>query len=349
MATPRHSGLARTTLGAFGIMAVLMAIALVSIILVNPSSAAATPTPASTVTLTALTTPTLAPTATGIPPGGFDPGAGAPLPDGRIVTFSGVAGGDEITGPASSLPISAPGGVSLQQIGKQYATADPHHPVRLGLDVVVNAFKDCYHHPTDFPTCTSTASPTVIQSYIDYAQQNNLLLFLNVQLGTMPVADMVTQLMPYLRHPFVELELDSAFHFPPDYIPDQIFTHDNNCNCEVPLQGHLDAGEINWTIDQLAQLALQYHIPRKVLVVDQSAAGAVTNVSKIKANPYVTIVQQMDGTGGSAVETANYGQFVADQLIQYGGFKLFFTDTPLLTPQQVLSSLKPAPLFVSYQ
>jgi len=349
MTTPRSSGIAGIALGAFGIMAILTAIVLVSIFFVSPSSAAATPTPT--------ITPTMSPTATASSSGLFDPSVGAPLPAGRIITFYGVTGGGEVNGPASSLPLTAPNGVSLQQIGQQYATADPHHPVKLGLDVAVNIFEDCYHNPKAFPTCTSTADPSIIQNYINYAQQNNLLLFLNVQLGTMTVANMVTQLMPYLRYPFVELELDTAFHFPPDLTPSQIFTHDNGCDCMVPTQGHMDAGEINWAIDQLAQLVLQYHIPSKVLVFDQPVTGAITNVQKIKANPYVSIVQQMDGSGGNDVKTANYGQFVSNQLIQYGGFKLFFTykestcctDTPLMTPQQVLSSLNPAPLFISYQ
>jgi hypothetical protein len=349
MATPRSSGTAGIALGAFGIMAILTTIALVSIFFVNPSSAAATPTP--------IAMPTLSPTATMPSSGLFDPSVGAPLPNDRIVTFAGVAGGSEVNGPASSLPITAPNGVSLQQLGKQYATADPHHPVKLGLDVVVNAFEDCYHNPTDFPTCTSTATPSVIQRYIDYAQQNNLLLFLNVQLGTTTVADMVTQLMPYLRYPFVELELDTAFHYPPDSTPSQIFSHDNNCGCLKPIQGHMDAGEINWTIDQLAQLVLQYRIPSKVLVFDQPAADAVINMPKIKANPYVAIVQQMDAPGAIDVKVGDYGRFVTDQLIQYGGFKLFFsypestccTDTPLMAPKQVFSSLNPAPLLVSYQ
>jgi hypothetical protein len=349
MATRRSSGIAGIAISAFGIIAILTAIALVSIFFVNPSSAAATPTPTET--------PTISPTTTASSSGLFDPSVGAPLPNGRIITFYGVTGGGEVNGPASSLPITAPNGISLQQIGQQYATADPHTPVKLGLDVVVNIFEDCYHNPTTYPTCTSTADPSIIQNYIDYAQQNNLLLFLNVQLGTMTVADMVTQLMPYLRYPFVELELDTAFHYPPDVTPGQIFTHDNGCDCMVPNQGHMDAGEINWAIDQLAQLVLQYHIPSKVLVFDQPTNDAVTDIQKIKANPYVSIVQQMDSSGGNDVKTANYGLFVFNQLTQYGGFKLFFTykestcctDTPLMTPQQVLTSLKPAPSFISYQ
>lgn len=297
-----------------------------------------------------LATPTMTPAP-------FDPSVGAPLPNDRIITYYGIAGGGVVNGPASFLPINVPNGISIDQIGQQYTAADPAHPVKLGLDVVVNTFQNCLQDPTDFPTCTSTSSPQAIQSYIDYTKQHNMLLFLDVQLGTMTVKDMVTTLLPYLQNPNVELELDTEFHFPPSLTPKQIFYYDKGCGCWSYIRGNMDAGEINWTIDTLAQLVLQYHIPRKVLVFNQFDYGIITNVNKIKTSPYVSVVQQMDGFGAPDLKVGNYGLFVTKQLVQYGGFKLFFTypssncciDTPIMTPQQVVTQLNPTPLFISYQ
>lgn len=341
-----RQNLAMIAAAAVAVMGLLAAVVLIaSLVLDGPAISAAGGLRAGNIV-----PPTVTPTP-------FDPSVGAPLPTDRIVTFYGISGGSEVNGPASSLPINTPNGVSLDQLGREYTAADPSHPVQLGLDVVVNVFEDCYHDPVDFPTCTSTAAASVINNYIAYCQAHHLLLFLDVQLGTMTVKDMVTALLPYLENPIVELELDTEFHFPPSMTPKQIFYYDKGCGCWTYIRGSMDASEINWAIDALGQLVLQYHIPRKVLVFNQFDYGIITNIPKIKASPYVSVVQQMDGFGAPNLKVGNYGLFVTDQLVQYGGFKLFFTyqnstcciDTPLMTPQQVVAQLNPAPLFISYQ
>ena len=55
-----------------------------------------------------------------------------------------------------------------------------------------------------------------MQAYIDFCQQHNLLLFFDLQLGTEPVKDAVmNHVLTYLeKYPFVELALDTEFHFP---------------------------------------------------------------------------------------------------------------------------------------
>ncbi len=343
---PQH--LTLTVSIAVALMAALAVAVVLSSLLVGTSPAQTTSPAAAKPTARSQVVPPPTPSATP-----FDPSVGAPLPNDRIVTFYGITGGQDVNGPASFLPINTlPDGTSLQQLGQEYQAADPSHPVKIGLDVVVNVFDNCIADPASLPTCTDTAAPSVIQNLVAYCQQNNFLLFLDVQLGKMTVQDMITQLLPYLKYPFVELELDTEFHFPPNMPPSQIFYSTGGY-----ARGTMDASEINWAIDQLAQVVVEYHLPRKVLVFNQFDYGIITHVSQIKSNPYVSIVQQMDGFGTPGLKIGNYGLFVTNQLIQYGGFKLFTTypdstccvDTPLMTPAQVISSLNPAPLFLSYQ
>jgi hypothetical protein len=278
----------------------------------------------------------------------FDPSVGAPLPDNRIVAAYGIVGGIEPNGPASTLDLLTSFLPQLQQLGDQYASLDPIHPVKLGIDLVVNVIQPC----SDFPQwCASFADDATIQAYVDFCQQHNLLLFFDLQLGTEPVPDAVTNhLMPYLeKYPFTELALDTEFHFP--NTPDGYAMAAGYPCC----LGWMDASEINWAITELAQIAQQQQLPRKVLVVHQWDPRVIHGKDQIQFNPDVSVVLQSDGWGGLDNKLGDYQVFVQQHLLEYGGYKLFMPhdgdsqfDIPLQSPQDVMQ-LFPQPLFISYQ
>lgn len=285
----------------------------------------------------------------------FDPSVGAPLPTNRIVAAYGIVGGIAVNGPASTLDMLNGFLPQLQQLGQQYATLDPTHPVELGIDLVVNSIQPCSAFPQ---YCSSWPDDSTVQAYIQYCQQHNLLLFFDVQLGTEPVSDAVMKhLLPYLqKYPFVELALDTEFHFPNT---PQGYALAAGYPCCL---GWMDASEINWAINELAQIALQQHLPRKVLIVHEWNSGVLPDKSKIHPNPDVSLVLQSDGFGGYDNKLGDYQAFVQQDLLEYGGYKLFFhyCDTGCSydidpngiaqpqSPQQVMQ-LFPQPLFISYQ
>jgi hypothetical protein len=278
----------------------------------------------------------------------FDPGVGAPLPNSRIVAVYGIVGGGEFNGPASNLQMLDAFLPQLQQLGQQYAALDPTHPVQLALDLVVNVIQPC----SEFSKwCASWTDDTTIQAYVDYCHQHHLLLFFDLQLGVQPVADaVVNQLQPYLqKYPFTELALDTEFHFPNN---SQGYAEAAGYPCCL---GWMGADEVNWAIDYLAQTSLQYHLPRKVLVVHQWASAVLHDKDKIKLSPDVSVVLQSDGWGDAGNKLGDYQIFVQQDLLEYGGYKLFFPypgdtqfDAPFQSPQDVMQ-LFPQPLFVSYQ
>lgn len=334
---PRERGPLFLTATSGAIMAVLTAIVIISALVISP-----TPPPASTrqvVANNATTTPTPGPT--------FDPSVNAPLPNNRIVAAYGITGGVQFNGPASTLDLLNNFLPQLQQLGQQYAKLDPTHPVKLGLDLVINTIQPC----SDYPQwCSSFDDDATIQSYIDFCKQHDLLLFFDLQLGVMPVQNAVTLIDPYLQqYPFTELALDTEFHFP------------NNA------QGHAEAAaypnylgwmgsdEINWAIGHLAQIAMQNRQPRKVLVVHEWDSQVIHDKTKIQLNPNVSVVLQSDGWGGVEDKLSKYQAFVQQENLEYGGYKLFFQytgdgqyDVPLQSPSDVMQ-LFPQPLFVSYQ
>ena len=285
----------------------------------------------------------------------FDPSVGAPLPNNRIVAAYGILGGGQANGPASTLDMLDNFLPQLQQLGQQYAALDPIHPVKYGIDLVVNSIQPCSAFPR---YCSSWPDDSDMQAYITYCQQHNLFLFFDVQLGTEPVKDAVmNHLLPYLqKYPFVELALDTEFHFPDN---PQGYADAEGYPCCL---GWMDADEINWASDELAQISMQDHLPRKVLIVHQWNPAVLPDKQNIHPNPNVSLVLQSDGFGGYDNKLGDYQIFVQQDLIEYGGYKLFFhycdggcsydidpngVAQPQ-TPQQVMQVF-PQPLFISYQ
>jgi hypothetical protein len=285
----------------------------------------------------------------------FDPNVGAPLPDNRIVAAYGIVGGVDFNGPASTLDMLTSFLPQLQQLGNQYAALDPTHPVKLAIDLVVNGIQPCSAFPQ---YCSSWTDDNTIQTYIDFCKQHNLLLFFDLQLGTEPVKDAVmNHVATYLeKYPFVELALDTEFHFPNT---PQGYADAAGYPCCL---GWMDASEVNWALGELAQISLQYHLPRKVLLVHQWNPAVLPDKDKIQATPDVSLVLQSDGFGGYDNKLGDYQVFVQQDLLEYGGYKLFYDYTDgstaydfdangnkqVQSPQEIMQVF-PEPLFISYQ
>jgi hypothetical protein len=117
--------------------------------------------------------------------------------------------------------------------------------------------------------------------------------------------------------------------------------------------GTLTAKEVNWAIEQLANLVTAKKLPPKVLVVHRFTRKMLRDANQIKLDPRVQVVIHMDGWGAPWLKYDSYKEYVAAEPVQFTGFKLFFrNDTKkgdkLLTPMEVLQ-LKPAPLYIQYQ
>lgn len=322
------------------------------------------------------------PTATSMPtatPTPFDPSVGAVLPNDRIVAYYGYAcSGYAANGPISmcdgnnyprdfmdpftdATGFAVPG---LKQVGAQFQTADPLHPVQLAIDLVVNTFTTC----DQSPTCSVTSDSHIIGNYIDYCQKHNLLLFLDVQMGRDSVQDMVTQMQPYLaKYAFVHLALDTEFHYPSNWTASDIFYAPG-----AYARGFILQDDINWAVAKLSQISEENHLPRKVLMLHQldntviryktrdrngnTIYAPVQDHKQIKTDPHVAIVVHTDGFGAISDKVGNYVLYVKQEPLQYGGFKIFFHragatysyDISIMTPQQIIA-LSPAPLMITYQ
>ncbi len=299
-------------------------------------------------------TPSATPTPTPTP---FDPNVGAVLPTHRVIAFYGIPGA-EATGPAYTLSDEMLS--DLQAQGQAYGQLDPTHPVTLGIDLVADVAdrfpgpNHYYSHPLD---------PDQIQAYIDFCQQHNLILFLDLQIGQAPIMDTVNQFLPYLeKYSFVHLAIDPEWAFP---------RHNGVPGINL---SNIRSTDLNPIIEAVAEIPMKYHVPRKMLLIHQyrgdgdglnnpyDAGGPGLPEFADKANllndPRVDVIIHTDGVGGYngdvADKTWEYDHWVNQDMQQYhnfryGGFKLFYQieQRTLMTPEQVLK-LTPAPLVITY-
>ncbi len=166
--------------------------------------------------------------------------------------------------------------------------------------------------------------------------------------------------LPYLeRYPFMHMAVDPEWMFP---------RHNGIPGINV---SNVRASDLNPIILALAAIPMEYHVPRKILLIHQYrpdgdglknpyAAGQAEIADKhnLLFDPRVDVVIHIDGVGGyvgdQADKTYEYNTWVGQDMqkyhtFSYGGFKLFYQieARTLMTPKQVLA-LTPAPMVVTY-
>jgi hypothetical protein len=304
-------------------------------------------------TLTPRTVATSTPTPTPTP--AFDPSQGAMLPTHRVVAFYAVPSA-EPTGPAYAPTDTML--AALRQQGAAYEQLDPGHPVQLGIDLVVSV-------PDAFPGPQGNYSHHVdagtIQTYIDFCRKNNLLLFLDLDFGQSPIMDEVNFFLPYLeQYTFVHMAIDPEWMFPRrNGVPG---LHLSNVR----------ASDLNPIIEAIAAIPMQYHVPRKILIIHQyrpdgdglkdpydPGQAEIADKRNLLFDPRVDVVIHIDSVGGYPGDIHDkrlqYSQWVQQDMEKYdnflyGGFKLFYqheAKVRLMTPKEVLS-LDPPPMVVTY-
>lgn len=284
----------------------------------------------------------------------FDPSVGAVLPNRRVVAFYGIPNA-EATGPAFELNASML--KHLQTQGAAYQKLDPAHPVQLGIDLVASipdgspGPKGTYSHHLD---------PDIIQSYIQFCQKHDLILFLDLDFGLASVKSEVQFFLPYLeRYSFVHLAIDPEWMFP---------RHNGIPGIDL---SNVRASDLNPIIEAVAELPMKYHVPRKILLIHQyrgdgdnlknpydPGQAEIADKRHLLNDPRVDVVIAIDGVGGYVGDQTDkirlYNNWVGKAMqtyhnFSYGGFKLFYhiEAKTLMTPKQVLA-LDPSPLVITY-
>jgi hypothetical protein len=266
---------------------------------------------------------------------GPEPLPGSILPGHRIVAYYGNPLSKRM-GILGELPPEQ----MLARLDEEVARwnkADPSTPVQPALHLIVTVAQASAGNDGKYRL---RMPDTLVERVAGWAAKRNALLFLDLQVGKSTVQAELPGLIPFLKRPNVHLALDPEFSMKSGDAPGTRI-------------GTLDAADVNYASSVLADLVTANSLPPKVLVVHRFTRTMLTNAKKIRLDPRVQIVVDMDGWGGPSLKKDSYRDYVYAEPVQFTGFKLFYkNDTKkgaaLMTPEEILQ-LTPAPLYIQYQ
>jgi len=224
----------------------------------------------------------------------------------------------------------------LARLAKQaaaYAAVDSTRPVLPALELIATVAQA---GPGKSGLYRARMPDTLVERVMGWAEAHHYLVILDIQTGRSTMAAEMVPLMKYLARPYVHLALDPEFSIGTKRVPGKVI-------------GRIDAADVNAVSAMLATLVDSLKLPPKMLIVHRFTTPMLSNHEKIKLDPRVQIVIDMDGFGAPHLKYGSYKAYVHDRPVQFAGFKVFYkNDKPMLTPAQVLE-LDPVPLFIMYQ
>jgi len=225
----------------------------------------------------------------------------------------------------------------LDRVTAEWTAADSTTPAQPALHLIAVVAQGS---PGRDGKYRQRADSALIERVYGWARSRNALLFLDVQLGRSSLKAELPRLLPFLRRPDVHLGLDPEFAMGERGTPGTRI-------------GSLDAADVNEAIDLLDSLVTTDSLPPKVLVVHRFTRDMLDHSDRIRIDPRVQVVIDMDGWGPPWMKRESYRRYVARYPVEYTGFKLFYrNDTKagdrLMTPAQVLA-LFPRPFYIQYQ
>ena len=181
-----------------------------------------------------------------------------------------------------------------------------------------------------------------LKRYIDYALKNDMLVFIDHQIGRYDPVNSLKKMLPWLKYPNVHLALDPEWR------------------TNKPMQeiGNLSADEINRAQKLMEEYIIENNLPgERFLVVHQFNWKMIKNRDKVEGNlRRVRLVHCTDGFGSPAQKRESYAYNAQAKNLPVKSFKLFYNfgipgagyDHPLLSPKEVYS-LNPRPYIIMYQ
>lgn len=221
----------------------------------------------------------------------------------------------------------------LKQQAAAYAALDSERPVKLAFHFVYGVAQE---HPGGDGSYLYRTDDTVVRSYIDFARDHDMLIFLDLQNGRADVEAELQRILPYLTEPHVHVAIDPEFTMTPNKRPGVHI-------------GSVTGAQVNRVQEILHGLVLEHHLPNKILIVHQFLDEMVWDKESITNFDRIDLVFDMDGFGWSGAKRAKYYRYAVPLPSEYRAIKLFYRwDTDLMSPASVLS-LDPKPDIIIYQ
>jgi hypothetical protein len=182
----------------------------------------------------------------------------------------------------------------------------------------------------------------ILMRYIDYGLRNNILIFIDHQIGRYDPIDSLKRLLPYLHYPNVHLALDPEWRTTRPMV-------------EI---GSLTAEEINRAQQIMEDYIIEHNLPgERMLVIHQFNNMMIRDRSQVRTDfDRVRLIHCADGFGSPALKRFTYAFNARAANMPLKAFKLFYNlgipgagyDEPLMTPREVYD-LNPRPYIIMYQ
>ncbi|MDR0324214.1 MAG: hypothetical protein LBI12_07195 [Treponema sp.] len=181
-----------------------------------------------------------------------------------------------------------------------------------------------------------------LMRYINYGLENNILIFIDHQIGKYDPIDSLKRMLPFLHYPNVHLALDPEWR------------------TEKPMEyfGYLTGEELNTAQQVIEDYLIENNLPgERMLVIHQFNHLMIRNREAVRTDfDRVRFIHCMDGIGHPGMKRDSYAFNARATNMPLKGFKLFYNlgipgagfDEPLMTPAEVYA-LNPRPVVIMYQ
>jgi hypothetical protein len=174
-----------------------------------------------------------------------------------------------------------------------------------------------------------------IQTYVDQARRNKVLVILDLQPGRGNFLPQAKQLEKFLIQPHVGLALDPEWRMPPGKVPGKTI-------------GTVSSAEVNSVSAYVSGLVTKHNLPEKLFVLHQFRTSMLPDVHKITKRPGLALVQHVDGFGTRSEKDATWNRLKRPQQFHLG-YKLFYDEDVKRYGAADLLKFKPQPDLVSFQ
>jgi hypothetical protein len=233
------------------------------------------------------------------------------------------------------------GRYSIEELDKRLTALAAEYEAVSGGRKVIKAFYIIYG--TVWPKGEiGIIGDELLTRYIEYAQQNDMLVFIDHQIGRYDPIASLRRMLPWLRYPNVHLALDPEWR------------------TTKPMQeiGTVTADELNRAQQAMEDYIIENKIPgERMLVIHQFNWSMISSRAQVDSSfGRVRLVHCADGFGAPHLKRSSYAYNAEAVNIPVKGFKLFYNfgipgagyDHPLLSPKEVYA-LNPRPYIIMYQ
>ncbi|GAA1959952.1 hypothetical protein [Agromyces allii] len=261
------------------------------------------------------------------------PGGGQVLfPDRMLVALYGKPDSPTL-GVLGEQPIDA----TVERAAKVASTYDAltDRTVMPALEIITTLASGA---PTPDGDYSSEPEAADLVPWVEAAGAAGQYVILDLQPGRDTFPKQLDEYRSLLEYPWVGLALDPEWRL------------DANQHHLVDI-GQVEANEVNQVIDELAAICDEHDLPPKLLVLHQFRNDMILHRERVEVDrPEVSVLFHVDGNGTQPAKQATWKALREGASEAAWGWKNFIDeDAPMLTPEQTMTEVVPAPDLVSYQ